>query len=56
MVEPADHASSRATLGRLCAAGLFAYSSYSICRVLLVPIFAHELGAGPALVGFVMAA
>ena len=44
MVEPADHALSRATLGRLCAAGLFAYSSDSICRVPLLPLFAHELG------------
>ena len=41
---------------RLCAAGFVAYCSYSICRAPLLPLFARELGAGPALVGFVMGA
>jgi MFS family permease len=41
---------------RVCAAAFVAYCSYSICRVPLLPLFARELGAGPSLVGFVMAA
>src|SRR5512134_1291129 len=41
---------------RLCAAGLVAYCSYSICRAPLLPLFARELGAGPSLIGFVMGA
>jgi MFS family permease len=41
---------------RLCAAGFVAYCSYSICRAPLLPLFAHDLGAGPSAVGFVMAA
>lgn len=48
--------SARAAMVRLCAAGFVGYCSYSICRVPLLPLFAHELGAGPALVGFVMGA
>jgi MFS family permease len=47
---------ARAAMVRLCAAGFVAYCSYSICRAPLLPLFAHELGAGPALVGFVMGA
>lgn len=49
-------ATARAALIRLCAAGFVAYCSYSICRAPLLPLFARELGAGPALVGFVMGA
>ena len=56
MADSTDLSSARATLARLCAAGLVAYCSYSMCRVPLLPLFARELGAGPALVGFVMAA
>jgi MFS family permease len=41
---------------RLCAAGFVAYCSYAICRTPLLPLFARELGAGPALIGFVMGA
>jgi MFS family permease len=41
---------------RLCAAAFVAYCSYSICRAPLLPLFARELGAGPATVGFVMGA
>jgi MFS transporter, DHA1 family, multidrug resistance protein len=41
---------------RLCGAGFVAYCSYSICRAPLLPLFALELGAGPSLIGFVMAA
>jgi MFS family permease len=33
-----------------------AYCSYAICRTPLLPLFARELGAGPALIGFVMGA
>jgi MFS family permease len=53
-----QRASSEASSGlvRLCAAGFVAYCSYSICRAPLLPLFAHELGAGPSLVGFVMGA
>jgi MFS transporter, DHA1 family, multidrug resistance protein len=46
----------QAALIRLCAAAFAAYCSYAICRVPLLPMFARELGAGPALVGFVMGA
>jgi DHA1 family multidrug resistance protein-like MFS transporter len=47
---------ARAALIRLCAAGFVAYCSYAICRTPLLPLFARELGAGPALIGFVMGA
>jgi DHA1 family multidrug resistance protein-like MFS transporter len=43
-------------LVRLCAAGFVAYCSYSICRTPLLPIFARDLGAGPALIGLVIGA
>jgi MFS family permease len=54
----ADHVSdpARVALIRLCAAGFVAYCSYAICRTPLLPLFARELGAGPALIGFVMGA
>ena len=48
--------SARAALVRLSGAAFVAYCSYSICRAPLLPLFARELGAGPSLVGFVMAA
>ena len=47
---------ARLALIRLCAAGFVAYCSYAICRTPLLPLFARELGAGPALIGFVMGA
>jgi MFS family permease len=47
---------AQAALIRLCAAGFVAYCSYAICRTPLLPLFARELGAGPALIGFVMGA
>jgi MFS family permease len=47
---------ARAALMRLCAAGFIAYCSYAICRTPLLPLFARELGAGPALIGFVVGA
>ena len=55
---PADPgtAAARGALIRLCAAGFVAYCSYAICRTPLLPLFARELGAGPALIGFVMGA
>jgi MFS family permease len=51
-----DPAGARVALLRLCAAGFVAYCSYAICRTPLLPLFARELGAGPALIGFVMGA
>jgi MFS family permease len=41
---------------RLGAATFVAYCSYAMCRAPLLPLFARDLGAGPALVGLVMAA
>jgi DHA1 family multidrug resistance protein-like MFS transporter len=62
-IEEAAHAgrghsvvSARGALLRLCATGFIAYCSYAICRTPLLPLFARELGAGPALIGFVMGA
>jgi DHA1 family multidrug resistance protein-like MFS transporter len=46
----------RIALLRLCAAAFVAYCSYSLCRIPLLPLFAHDLGAGPSLIGFVMGA
>jgi hypothetical protein len=47
---------ARAALVRLSAAGCTAYCSYAICRTPLLPLFARDLGAGPAMIGFVMGA
>lgn len=41
---------------RLCAAGFVAYGSYAICRSPLLPLFAHELGASPTVIGLVAGA
>jgi MFS family permease len=49
-------ATGRADLARLCAAGFAAYCSYAICRAPLLPLFARDLGAGPALIGLVVGA
>jgi MFS transporter, DHA1 family, multidrug resistance protein len=46
----------RGDLTRLCAAGFVAYCSYAICRAPLLPLFARELGAGPAAIGLVVGA
>ncbi len=56
IVDDGTASEARARLVRLCGAGFVAYCSYSICRAPLLPLFAHELGAGPSLVGFVMGA
>ena len=56
IVDDRTASEARARLVRLCGAGFVAYCSYSICRAPLLPLFAHELGAGPSLVGFVMGA
>jgi MFS family permease len=56
VAERSRDAAARTALIRLCAAGFVAYCSYAICRTPLLPLFARELGAGPALVGFVMGA
>ena len=42
--------------GRLCGIALLAYTSYAMCRIPLLPLYARELGASPSTVGFVMAA
>lgn len=47
---------ARAALARLSAAAFLAYCSYAMCRLPLLPLFARELGAAPALIGIVMAA
>jgi MFS family permease len=47
---------TRVALVRLCAAGFVAYCSYAVCRTPLLPLFAHDLGAGPSLIGFAMGA
>ncbi|HYE85032.1 MAG TPA: MFS transporter [Vicinamibacterales bacterium] len=49
------HDNSRA-FARLCTAGLLAYGSYAMCRSPLLPLLARELGAGPPMVGLVVAA
>jgi MFS transporter, DHA1 family, multidrug resistance protein len=49
-------AAARGALVRLCAAAAAAYCSYSICRAPLLPLFARELGASAALIGFIMGA
>jgi len=41
---------------RLCAAGVVAYCSYSMCRVPVLPLFAQQLGASAAAIGLVMGA
>ena len=42
--------------GRLCSIALLAYTSYAMCRIPLLPLYARELGATPSTIGFVMAA
>ena len=56
LADPPNDRAARAALIQLCAAAFVAYCSYAICRTPLLPLFARELGAGPALVGFVMGA
>ena len=55
-LQPDNSANPGATLARLCAAGFVAYGSYAICRAPLLPLFARNLGAGPALVGIIVGA
>jgi DHA1 family multidrug resistance protein-like MFS transporter len=40
----------------LCATAFLSYCSYAMCRVPAIPLFASELGAGPATIGLVMGA
>jgi MFS family permease len=42
-------------LTRLAAAALFAHTSYAMCRVPILPLYAASLGAGPADIGLLMA-
>jgi DHA1 family multidrug resistance protein-like MFS transporter len=55
---PAGGEATRASSGlvRLCAAGFVAYGSYAICRSPLLPLFAHQLGASPSVIGLVVGA
>jgi MFS transporter, DHA1 family, multidrug resistance protein len=46
----------RRAVVRLCLAALVAYASYALCRTPLLPLFAQGLGAGPSVVGIVVAA
>ncbi len=43
-------------LARLCIAAFVAYGSYALCRTPLLPLLARDLGAGPSMVGVVVAA
>jgi len=40
----------------LCGVGLFAFISYNLIRMPLLPLFAQSLGAGPEAIGFIVAA
>lgn len=42
--------------GQLCGAAFTAYLSYALCRTPLLPLYAQELGASPALIGIVVGA
>jgi DHA1 family multidrug resistance protein-like MFS transporter len=46
----------RSAFGRLCVVAFLAYCSYAICRTPLLPLLARDLGATPAMVGFVVGA
>jgi DHA1 family multidrug resistance protein-like MFS transporter len=48
--------STRDAFVGLCATAFLAYCSYAICRTPLLPLYARDLGAGPAMVGVVMGA
>ena len=54
--ERSNETTASSGLARLCTAGFIAYCSYAICRAPLLPLFARDLGAGPALVGVVVGA
>ena len=43
-------------LARLCLAAVVGYASYALCRTPLLPLFAQELGAGPAMIGVAVGA
>jgi DHA1 family multidrug resistance protein-like MFS transporter len=47
---------SRRIYIELVATGALAYTSYAMCRSPLLPLFARDLGAGPEMVGVVVAA
>jgi DHA1 family multidrug resistance protein-like MFS transporter len=41
---------------RMSVAAVLAYCSYALCRTPLLPLYAQSLGAGPSLIGLVVAA
>lgn len=43
-------------LVRMSVAAVLAYCSYALCRTPLLPLYAQSLGAGPSLIGLVVAA
>lgn len=47
---------STRALVRISAAAVLAYCSYALCRTPLLPLYAQSLGAGPSLIGLVVAA
>ncbi len=48
--------SERRLFIRTCLAGALFYCSYTMCRSPVLPLFARELGAGPALIGLIVGA
>lgn len=53
---PLAPSDDRRSLIHLSAAAIVAYASYALCRTPLLPLFAQHLGAGPEVVGLVVAA
>jgi MFS transporter, DHA1 family, multidrug resistance protein len=48
--------SSKRSFALLCGVGLFAFISYNLIRMPLLPLFARSLGANPEIIGFIVAA
>jgi DHA1 family multidrug resistance protein-like MFS transporter len=47
---------SKRSFALLCGVGLFAFISYNLIRMPLLPLFARSLGAMPEMIGFIVAA
>ena len=47
---------SKRSFALLCGVGLFAFISYNLIRMPLLPLFARSLGAEPEMIGFIVAA